>query len=108
MRWVQVKQDVSKLNVNISAWFMLIMLIPVYYCIGVNVYTIKKNTEALGVVTRENGLEVNADKTKYMVMSRDYNIKLDNWSFERVEQFKYLETEILFRKELRLNSGNVC
>ena len=26
MRWVLVKQDVSKLNVHISAWFMLMML----------------------------------------------------------------------------------
>jgi len=39
---------------------------------------------------------VNADKTKCMVMSRDYhvrlsyNIQIDNISFERVEQFKYL------------------
>ena len=39
---------------------------------------------------------MNADKTKYMVMSRDhnaglsYNIQTDNISFERVEQFKYL------------------
>jgi len=43
-------------------------------------------------------LEVNADKPKYMVMSRDqnagqnHNIKIDNSSFERVEQFNYLGT----------------
>ena len=40
------------------------------------------------------GLEVNADKTKYMVMSRDRNagrghrVKTDNTSIERVEEFK--------------------
>jgi hypothetical protein len=45
-------------------------------------------------------LEGNADKTKYMVMSRDQNagrnhsIKTDNSSFERVEDFKYLETTL--------------
>jgi len=39
---------------------------------------------------------VNADKTKYLVMSRDqnagrsHNIKTDNNSFERVEEFNYL------------------
>jgi hypothetical protein len=38
---------------------------------------------------------VNGDKTKYMVMFRDQNagrsriIKIDNSSFERVEEFKY-------------------
>jgi hypothetical protein len=30
---------------------------------------IKENAEALVVASKENGLEVNADKTKYMVMS---------------------------------------
>jgi hypothetical protein len=31
----------------------------------------KKNVEALVVVSKEIGLEVNADKTKYMFMARD-------------------------------------
>jgi hypothetical protein len=54
----------------------------------------KKNTEVLVV---EIGLEVNAEKTEYMIMSRDqnvgqnHNIKTDNKSFESVEQFKYSE-----------------
>ena len=44
------------------------------------------------------GLEVNADKTKYMIMSRDQNtgrshsMKIDNSCIERVEEFKYLGT----------------
>ena len=61
-----------------------------------SVHTIKKNAEALVVASKETGLEVNADKTKYMVMSRYHyavrihNIKIDNSFFERVEEFKYL------------------
>jgi hypothetical protein len=56
------------------------------------------------------GLEVNADTTKYMVMSRDQNagrshsVKIDNSSFERVEEFKYLgkpRIKILFGKKLK-------
>ena len=53
--------------------------------------TVKENAEALLVATKEIGLEVNADKTKYMVMSRDrnagrcYSVKTDNISIERVE-----------------------
>jgi len=38
--------------------------------LGGSVHTIKKNKEALIVASKENGLEINADKTKYMVMSR--------------------------------------
>ena len=59
--------------------------------------TVKENAEALLVATKEIGLEVNADKTKYMVMSQDQNagrghsVKTDNSFIERVEDFKYLE-----------------
>ena len=70
-----------------------------------------KNAEALIVASKEIGLEVNVDKTKNMVMSRDQNtgrshsMKIDNSSFEMVEEFKYLGTtltiKILFRKKLR-------
>jgi len=35
-----------------------------------SIHTLKENTEALVAATREIGLEVSADKTKYMVMSR--------------------------------------
>ena len=50
--------------------------------------------------TREMGLEVNADKTKHVVMSRDQNsgrnhsVRTDNSTFERVEDFKYLGTTL--------------
>ena len=53
------------------------------------IHTIKKSTEALVVANKEIGLEVNADKTKYIVMTRDQNAgqscnkKNDNSSFER-------------------------
>jgi len=41
--------------------------------LGGSIYTIKENTEALVVASKENGLEVNTDKTKNMVMSQDQN-----------------------------------
>ena len=39
--------------------------------LGGSIHTLKENAEALGAATREIGLEVSADKTKNMVMSRD-------------------------------------
>jgi len=68
--------------------------------LGESVHTVKENAEALVVATKEIGLEVNADKTKYMVMFRDRNagrghsVKTDNSSIERVEEFKYLGTTL--------------
>jgi hypothetical protein len=41
--------------------------------LGGSVHDIKKNTEALEVASKENGVEVNADKFRYMAMSRDQN-----------------------------------
>ena len=76
--------------------------------------------EALLVATKENGLEVNADKTKYMVMSRYRNagrghcVKIDNSPIERVEEFKYLGTTITSQNciqeeiKCRLKLGNAC
>jgi len=66
--------------------------------LGGSIYTLKENAEALVAATREIGLEVSADKTKYMVMSRDQNagiihsVRIDNSNFERMEEFKYMGT----------------
>ena len=63
--------------------------------LGGSIHTVKENAEALVVATKEIGLEVDADKTKCMIMSRDqnagrsYSMKIDNSSTERVEEFKY-------------------
>jgi hypothetical protein len=64
--------------------------------LGGSLQAIQKNTDALVVASKETGLDVNADKTKYMVMSRDqnagrsYNVKIVSACFESVEHFKYL------------------
>ena len=41
--------------------------------LGGSVHTVKGNTEALIVASKEIGLEVNADKTKFMIISGDQN-----------------------------------
>ena len=63
---------------------------------------------------------MSADKTKYMVMSRDQNagrihsVRTDNSTFERVEEFKYLGTTLTNQNSIaedikgRLRSGNAC
>ena len=72
------------------------------------------------VASREIGLEVNVDKTKYLGMSgdqnarRSHNMKVDNRPFERVEELKYLGTTLTNQNSIqeeiksRLKSGNAC
>jgi len=67
---------------------------------GGSVHTVEKSAENLVVASKEPWLEVIADKSQYMVTSGDQNagrshsVKIDNISFERVEEFKYLGTTL--------------
>jgi len=88
--------------------------------LGGSIHAVEKNTSALLVISKEIGLEVNADKTKYMVMSRDqnagrsYNIIIDNSSFEKMEEFRYLGKTLtnqnFIQEEVKssLKPGNAC
>jgi hypothetical protein len=85
-----------------------------------NINTAKKNTETSNDDSKEVGLEVNAEKTKYMLLPRHQNegqnrdIKVSNISFKKVAQLKYLGTTITNQNSIqeeikrRLNSGNAC
>ncbi|KAJ4441913.1 hypothetical protein ANN_11773 [Periplaneta americana] len=84
--------------------------------LGENPQTIGENTGIL----LEASKEVNTEKTKYMIMSRDENIvrngniKIGNLSFEEMEKFKYLGATVTnindTREEIkhRINMGNAC
>jgi hypothetical protein len=79
--------------------------------LGGSIHTIRKNTEALLIASKEIVFSAFTSKPKYMVMSRDQNagqngyIQIGNKSFETLEQFKYLGTtlriKIPFMKKLR-------
>jgi hypothetical protein len=85
-----------------------------------NIDTIQRNTKALLHASKEVGLEVNPEKTKYMLVSRSQkagqrkNIKIGNRPFESVAYFKYLgrslTDENCIHEEIksRLNSENAC
>ena len=116
IRRVQVNQEGLKLN---GTHQLLVYADDVNILRG-SVHTVKENAEALVVATKEIGLEVNADKTKYMIMSRDqdagrsHSMKNDNSSIERVEEFKYLGTMFTNKNSIqeeiksRLKLGNAC
>jgi hypothetical protein len=88
--------------------------------VGEIIDTIHKNTKALLDASMEVGLEVNPEKTKYVLVSRRQkagqrqSIKIGNRSFESVAKFKYLVTTLTdqncIHEEInsRLNSGNAC
>jgi hypothetical protein len=97
---------------------MLMML--VLGILGGSMHSIKKNAEDLMIASKEIGLEVNAERTKYTVMSRkrtsgqNHNIKINNKSFERVDEFKYLGATLTNQNSIhdeiksRVKSRNAC
>ncbi|KAJ4433336.1 hypothetical protein ANN_15595 [Periplaneta americana] len=86
--------------------------------LGENPQTIREDTEI--EASKVIGLEVNLEKTKYMIMSRDQNIVRNgniqngDLSFEEVKKLKYLgatETNINNTREeikRRINMENAC
>ena len=96
IRVVQINQNGLKLN----GTHQLLVYADDVNRLGGSMHTIKKNTEALIVASKETGLEVNADKTNYKGMSQDQNarrchkMKTDNRAFEMVKEFKYLGTTL--------------
>jgi hypothetical protein len=87
--------------------------------LGDNIYYKEKHGNCIGA-SKEVGLEINVEKTKYMLLYRHQNvgqnqdIKSANRSFGNVSQSKYLRATVtnqnLIQEEIkrRLNSGNVC
>jgi hypothetical protein len=88
--------------------------------LGDNIDSINKNTGTLIDASKDVGLEINVEKTKYMLLSRHQNIgqnqhiKIGDRLFENASQFKYLGTTVtnqnLIQEEIkrRLNSDNAC
>ena len=69
IRRVQINQAGLKLN----GTQQLLVYVDDINILGGSVHAVKEHAEALVVASKEIGLEVNADKTKYMVMTQNQN-----------------------------------
>jgi hypothetical protein len=111
---------IRKVQENLVSLEQLLVYTDDVNLLGNSVNTIKENSETLLEASRNIGLEINAEMTKYVIMShhpntgQSQNIRIANESFKKVVTFKYLGMTLTNQNDIhdeiksRLNMGNAC
>jgi hypothetical protein len=114
------KVQQNEVGLELYGTHQLLVYVDDINLLGDSVNTTKENTETLLEASRDTGLEINAEKTKYVIMShylnsgQNQNIGIANEWYENVAKFKYLRTKLKNQNDVhdeiksRLNSGNAC
>jgi hypothetical protein len=68
------KAQVNQVGLKLNGTHQLLAYADDVNLQGDNIDTIKKNTESFIDASKEIGLEINVEKTKYMLLSRHQNV----------------------------------
>jgi hypothetical protein len=120
LEYAVTKVQDNQVGLKLNGTHQLLAYAGAVNLLGNNIDTINNNMGTLIDTSMEVGLEINVEKTKYMLLSCHQNagqkqdIKIANRLFVSVSQFNYLGMTVrnqnLIQEEIkrRLNSGNAC
>jgi hypothetical protein len=100
------KVQENEIGLELNGTHQLLVYVDDDNLLGYSIKTTEENIEPLLEASRDIGLETNAEKTKYMIMSRypnsgqNQNIRTANEAFKNVAKFKYLGTALTNQNDI--------
>jgi hypothetical protein len=114
------KVQENQVGLELNGTHQLLIYADDITLLGDSIESMSESTELLLEASRDVGLEINAEKTQYMIMShhlnsgQNQNIRIANELFENVAKFKYLGMTLTNKNDIhdeiksRLDLGNAC